>query len=78
MNKIVILGAGTGGTIMANRLYKSLPKKDWAITIIDNDSVHYYQPGFLFIPFGTYKKKDVVKPKADFIPKGVKFLIKKN
>jgi sulfide:quinone oxidoreductase len=77
MNKIVILGAGTGGTIMANRLYKSLSKKDWEITIIDNDPIHYYQPGFLFIPFGTYKKKNVVKPKADFIPKGVKFILNK-
>ncbi len=77
MKKIVILGAGTGGTIMANRLYKSLSKKDWEITIIDNDPIHYYQPGFLFIPFGTYKKKDVVKPKADFIPKGVKFVLNK-
>ncbi|NOU17045.1 MAG: NAD(P)/FAD-dependent oxidoreductase [Bacteroidales bacterium] len=77
MNKIVILGAGTGGTIMANRLYKSLSKKDWEITIIDNDPIHYYQPGFLFIPFGTYKKEDVVKPKADFIPKGVKFVLNK-
>ena len=75
MKKIVILGAGTGGTIMANRLYKSLPKKEWAITIIDNDPIHYYQPGFLFIPFGTYKKKDVMKPKVDFLPKGVTFLL---
>lgn len=77
MKKIVILGAGTGGTIMANRLYKSLPKKEWEITIIDNDPIHYYQPGFLFIPFGTYKKSDVIKPKADFLPKGVNFLLKK-
>ncbi|HCT30931.1 MAG TPA: oxidoreductase [Bacteroidales bacterium] len=77
MKKIVILGAGTGGTIMANRLFKNLPKKEWEITIIDNDPIHYYQPGFLFIPFGTYKKSDVIKPKAEFLPKGVNFLLKK-
>ncbi len=32
---------------------------------------HYYQPGFLFIPFGMYSKNDVIKPKRDFIPAGV-------
>lgn len=71
MNRIIILGAGTAGTIMANKLYKALSSKEWKISIVDNDKIHYYQPGFLFIPFGIYNKKDVVKPKEKFIPKGV-------
>lgn len=75
MKNIVILGAGTGGSIMANRLYKKLSKKDWKITIIDRDPIHYYQPGFLFIPFGSYTENDVKKPKAKFLPKGVDFII---
>jgi len=74
MKKIVILGAGTGGTIMANKLRKTLSKEEWEITIVDKDKTHYYQPGFLFIPFGIYGKEDVVKPKANFIPSGVKLL----
>jgi sulfide:quinone oxidoreductase len=41
---------------------------------VDPDPVHYYQPGFLFIPFGVYSKKDVVKPKSNFIPSKVKLL----
>lgn len=72
MNKLVILGAGTGGTIMANKLRKVLDKGEWEITIVDKHKTHYYQPGFLFIPFGIYGKHDVIKPKADFIPAGVK------
>jgi sulfide:quinone oxidoreductase len=75
MKKIIILGAGTAGTIMANKLRKALPENDWAISIIDSDSVHYYQPGFLFIPFGTYKKSDVVKPKKKFLPKDVDLIM---
>jgi len=74
MKKIVILGAGTGGTIMANKLRKTLSKEEWEITIVDKDKTHYYQPGFLFIPFGIYGKDDVIKPKANFIPSGVKLL----
>lgn len=74
MKKILILGAGTGGTIMANKLRKSLDREEWDITIVDKHKTHYYQPGFLFIPFGIYNKQDVIKPKADFIPAGVNII----
>ena len=74
MKKIVILGGGTGGTIMANKLRKTLSKEEWEITVVDKDKTHYYQPGFLFIPFGIYGKDDVIKPKANFIPSGVKLV----
>lgn len=75
MKKILILGAGTAGTMMANKLYRTLNKDLWKITIVDKDENHYYQPGFLFIPFGIYQPEDVVKPKIEFIPGGVEFLI---
>ncbi len=71
MRKIVILGAGTAGTMMANKLWNVLDKEEWQITIVDQFKTHYYQPGFLFIPFGIYSKNDVIKPKSDFIPSGV-------
>jgi len=70
MKKLVILGAGTAGTMMLNRLGKALDKKTWSITIVDDNEIHYYQPGFLFIPFGIYGKEDVIKPKREFFPKG--------
>jgi sulfide:quinone oxidoreductase len=76
MKRILILGAGTGGTIMANRLYRVLPRKEWEIIIVDRDNDHFYQPGFIFVPFGIYSKEQVRKPRSKFIPKGVKFLIK--
>jgi sulfide:quinone oxidoreductase len=74
MQKIIILGAGTSGSILANRLHQVLNRKEWEIVIIDNDKTHFYQPGFLFIPFGIYTKKDVVKPKEKFLPKGIEFI----
>jgi sulfide:quinone oxidoreductase len=54
----------------ANKLRPRLDD-DWEITIVDQFDTHYYQPGFLFIPFGIYTPNDVVKPKVDFIPAGV-------
>jgi len=77
MKKILILGAGTAGTIMANKLRKALGKAEWNITIVDKEDTHYYQPGFLFIPFGNYTKKDVVKPIDKYLPSGIT-LIKKD
>ncbi len=71
MKKLLILGAGTAGTMMLNKLYKELDREEWELTIVDQFKTHYYQPGFLFIPFGIYKKQDVIKPKHDFFPAGV-------
>jgi sulfide:quinone oxidoreductase len=74
MKKILILGAGTAGTMMANHLRKRLPPDEWAIQIIDKNKTHYYQPGFLFLPFDLYKSKQVMKPIGKFIPKEVDLL----
>jgi sulfide:quinone oxidoreductase len=77
MKKLLILGAGTGGTIMANKMRKELSRDEWTITVVDQDKIHYYQPGYLFIPFGYYKKDDVIKPKQNFLPIGVDSVFKK-
>lgn len=74
MKDLIILGAGTAGTMMANKLRNALEYDEWRITIIDQYKTHYYQPGFLFIPFGIYNKQDVIKPKSNFIPPGVKLI----
>jgi len=74
MKELLILGAGTSGTMMANHLRHALSKKEWNITIIDQEKTHYYQPGFLFLPFDLYKTKQVKKSIDKFIPKGVKLI----
>lgn len=75
MRKLVILGAGTAGTMMLNKLYNVLDPNEWSITIVDKEETHYYQPGFLFIPFEIYTRKDVIKPKRDFFPPGVEVIV---
>ena len=77
MKQLLICGAGTSGTIMVNQLSKKLNASEWQITVIDKDPSHYYQPGFLFVPFGTYKSTDIVKPKQNFLPKQCKFILQK-
>lgn len=71
MKHLLVLGAGTAGTMVINRLHRLLDAEEWQITVVDQQEAHYYQPGFLFIPFGIYGKSDVIKPKRDFVPPGV-------
>ena len=75
MKQIVILGAGAAGTMMANKLAMTLDLDEWHITIVDRDEKHYYQPGLLFIPFGIYARRDVIKPKQDFMPRRVEVIL---
>lgn len=74
MKKLVILGAGTSGTMMANHLSKKLKRNNWDITIVDQYKTHYYQPGFLFLPFDLYTEEQVKKNGRKFIPKSVNYI----
>lgn len=71
MKRLIILGAGTAGTMMANHLQHELDANEWEIQIIDERVEHHYQPGYLFLPFDIYQPEDIVKSIAEFIPKGV-------
>jgi sulfide:quinone oxidoreductase len=75
MKKLLVLGAGTAGTMVVNKMAHHLDPDEWEITIVDQDTTHYYQPGFLFIPFGMYGRNDVTKPKRDYIPGGVTMIV---
>ena len=75
MKTFLILGAGTGGTMVANKMSEVLDPNEWKIIIVDRDETHYYQPGLLFIPFGIYSQSDVIKPKRDFIPNNVEMVL---
>ncbi len=73
MKQIVILGGGTAGTMMAHHLNRSL-NKGWQINLVDPDPVHYYQPGYLFIPFGWYKEQDIVKERGSLLPRSTNWI----
>jgi sulfide:quinone oxidoreductase len=71
---LLILGAGTAGTMMANHLRRRLRASEWRMTIVDRSDKHLYQPGLLFLPFGTYTEDQIIRDTRDFIPGGVDFL----
>lgn len=75
MRHMLILGGGTAGTIMANKLANALDERDWRITVVDGTEEHYYQPGFLFVPFDVYRMRDLVRPRRQYLPRHVRFVL---
>jgi sulfide:quinone oxidoreductase len=61
MHDLVVLGAGTAGTMVANRVRRALDPTLWRITVVDRDDAHHYQPGYLMVPFGEMSEIDVVR-----------------
>lgn len=71
MRRLLVLGGGTAGTMIVNKLRRKLAGSEWEITVVDRDDNHQYQPGYLFMPFGTYRPDQVVRKRHAFIPDGV-------
>jgi len=73
MKNLVILGAGTGGTIVANGAVKRL-LPDWSVTVIDPDAGHLYQPGLLFLPFGIYDERKLWRSRASTLRHEIRWI----
>lgn len=75
MREILVLGAGTGGTMIANRLVRCLDEKKYRITVLDRDDEHLYQPGLLFVPFGSYRPEDIVRSRRATLASNVRLIL---
>ncbi|MBN9391467.1 MAG: NAD(P)/FAD-dependent oxidoreductase [Chloroflexi bacterium] len=77
MKQIVVLGGGTGGTLVANLLAKKLKSKEAQITLVSASNRHLYQPGWLYVPFGKQDPRTLSRPLASLLRKRVKLVIGK-
>ncbi len=77
MKRIVVLGGGTGGTLVANLLTKKLKSKEAEITLVSASNRHLYQPGWLYVPFGKQDPRTLSRPVASLLRKRVKLIIGK-
>jgi sulfide:quinone oxidoreductase len=75
MRRLLVLGGGTAGTMTANKLRHRLDPHEWTITVVDQDDEHHYQPGYLFIPFGTYDRDDVIRSRHHFLADGIDLVL---
>jgi sulfide:quinone oxidoreductase len=61
--------------MIVNKLRRHLDAGEWDITVVDRDDVHAYQPGFLFLPFGTYTPDQITRSRHASLPDRVDFVI---
>jgi sulfide:quinone oxidoreductase len=71
--QIVVLGGGTGGTMVANRLRRRFDADEAEIHVVDRDDRHVYQPGLLFVPFGLTSLDEIVRPRNRQLRDGIVF-----
>jgi len=76
--KIVILGGGVAGTIVANQLARKIPgelrAREVSITQIGNTDTHTYQPGWLYIPFDLSRPEDLKRPQRSLLDPSITFV----
>jgi sulfide:quinone oxidoreductase len=73
--QLLVLGAGTAGTMIVNKLEHRLDPREWQITVVDRDNFHPYQPGYLFLPFGIYSADQIHRPRNAQLAEGADFVI---
>jgi sulfide:quinone oxidoreductase len=72
---IVIVGAGTGGSVLANRLADRLAPEidagDVEVTLVTESETHVYKPIWLYVAFGKRDPADGHRPVAELVDRRV-------
>ena len=73
--KILIVGGGMGGTILANNLARRLTPElrsgKVSITMLTASDKHMYQPGLLYLAFGRVTPDELYKDQASLLEPGI-------
>jgi sulfide:quinone oxidoreductase len=68
---IVVLGGGTGGTVLANdladRLGPEIDDGSVEVTLVNDDPDHVYKPVWLYVPFGQREPADGRRPLDELV-----------
>ncbi len=73
MKRLLILGAGTAGTMVANKMRTRLPES-WTITVVDPEEKHLYQPDLIFLPFGRVRADRMERPRRTTLGRGIEWI----
>src|SRR5512135_2269092 len=75
--RILVVGGGTGGTIVANNLARRLSaeirSRRVRITMLSASDRHMYQPGLLYVAFGQMSPDDLYRDQASLLEPSVAF-----
>ncbi len=76
--QLVIVGAGTGGLMLANhvarRLAREVEQGEISVTLVGERDEYLYQPGLLYVPFDLMRVPDLIRKVTDLIVPGITFV----
>lgn len=77
--RILVVGGGTGGTIVANHLTRRLAGEIRAgkvqITMLSASERHMYQPGLLYVAFGQMAPDELYRDQASLLEPSIDFQV---
>ena len=76
--EILIVGGGTGGSVLANRLTDRLDSAidagEARVTVVNDGEYQYYKPTYLYVPFGKKTVEDAKRPLDDLLNRRVRLV----
>lgn len=73
--RIVVLGGGSGGTMVANRLGRQLNDEikngDVEVVLVSNTETHIYQPGYIFIALNEKEPEHFMRKEKRLVHRNV-------
>jgi len=79
MQRVLVLGGGVGGTLVANlisrKLKKAIDAGDASVTVVDESGTHVYQPGFMYIAMGGERASDLERPERSLLDQRVELVV---
>ncbi|MDA8202815.1 MAG: FAD/NAD(P)-binding oxidoreductase [Chloroflexi bacterium] len=79
MQRIIILGGGVGGTLVANllarKLHAEIDRGRVAVTVVDATGDHVYQPGFMYIAMGAEREQSLRRAERGLLDRRVELVV---
>ena len=79
--RIVIVGGGTGGTILANvlaeKLHREIINNKVELLMISDSPLHYYKPAFMYVAFNTFFKQELTRSQRSLLRPEIQFIVDK-
>ncbi len=72
--RIMIVGGGLGGTMVANqlvaKLYPEIVRAKVKVSLLSNSAEHFYKPAFMYVAFNQFFEEELRALGAFFVAAG--------
>lgn len=77
--RIIIVGGGLGGTMLANqlvtKLYPEILRGELKISLLSNSEDHFYKPAFMYVAFNLFFQEELKRPERSLLRPEIDFQV---